>query len=460
MGNLFMDSSLSDSIPGLEIYDLNLHVDNRGWFRESWKVGAEFGNSGVNFKPVQSNLSFNLRTGTIRGIHAEPWEKLVTVATGRVFAFFIDFREGRHFGKRFSMEIDQNIAVLIPKGVGNSFQTLEDNTTYTYLVSGLWNERTRYLAVNPFDSTLDIPWPIEQSKSIVSDKDAASPSLSEITPIKNRFLVLGATGQLGIEFSRLLSNVHLSSRATFDILDFSSWENLDLSGYDVVINAAAFTNVDRAETDHAEAWLLNANFIDWLAQETAKYSIILVHFSTDYVFDGTNAQPVSENHFPNPLNYYGVTKAAGDMALYQNPRHYALRISWLVGEGNNFVTKIIDKAKLGHEISVVTDQIGRLTFANDVARAVVHLLEVGAPYGKYNFSNSGRATTWHEVAKIIYKSFGADENRVSPIKTDDLPAGQARRPLNSMLDLEKMQATGFAITSWEVLLNEYLARKQ
>ena len=130
-------------IPGVVVYDLPVHGDNRGWFKENWQREKMVALGLPDFGPVQNNISFNEKAGTTRGIHAEPWDKFVSVATGRIFGAWVDLREGPTFGAVFTAEMDPSQAIFVPRGVGNAFQTLEDDTAYTYLVNDHWSAEPR-----------------------------------------------------------------------------------------------------------------------------------------------------------------------------------------------------------------------------------------------------------------------------------------------------------------------------
>ena len=169
-------------IPGFLRIDLTVHGDNRGWFKENWQREKMLALGLPDFGPVQNNISFNNEVGVTRGIHAEPWDKFVSVATGRVFGAWVDLREGSSFGSVYTCEIDPSVAVFVPRGVGNSYQTLEPNTAYTYLVNDHWSADARYTFLNLADETVNVPWPIALSEAILSDKDKSHPRLAEVTP--------------------------------------------------------------------------------------------------------------------------------------------------------------------------------------------------------------------------------------------------------------------------------------
>lgn len=170
-------------ISGLYIIDLVLHGDNRGWFKENYQKQKMEELGLPNFEVVQNNFSFNIEKGVTRGLHAEPWEKFISVANGSVFGAWVDLRKGPGFGKTFTVEITPNIAVFVPRGVANGYQTLTENVTYTYLVNEHWSADSKYTFVNLFDRNLNINWPIKESEAIISDKDKAHPMLADITPM-------------------------------------------------------------------------------------------------------------------------------------------------------------------------------------------------------------------------------------------------------------------------------------
>lgn len=172
------------SIPGFFEIDLLVHGDNRGWFKENYQREKMESLGLPHFEVVQNNMSFNAQRGATRGLHAEPWEKFISLANGRVFCAWVDLREGDSFGKVLTMELTPEKAVFVPRGVANGYQTLEDNVTYTYLVNEHWSADAKYAAVNLFDPALAIDWPIGQDKAVVSDKDRGHPPLKDVKPME------------------------------------------------------------------------------------------------------------------------------------------------------------------------------------------------------------------------------------------------------------------------------------
>lgn len=170
-------------IEGLLRLDLPVHGDNRGWFKENWQRERMLAVGVPDFGPVQNNISFNKTAGTTRGIHAEPWDKFISVANGSVFGAWVDLREGSSFGTVFTTVIDAATAVYVPRGVGNAFQTLEDNTAYSYLVNAHWSADAEYTFLNLSDETVAIDWPIPLAEAELSDKDRNHPRLDDVRPM-------------------------------------------------------------------------------------------------------------------------------------------------------------------------------------------------------------------------------------------------------------------------------------
>lgn len=170
----------STDIPGLFVLDLPLHGDNRGWFKENYQKEKMEALGLPQFTIVQNNFSYNVERGVTRGLHAEPWEKFISVANGSVYGAWVDLRKGESYGKTFSIEITPAVAVFVPRGVANGYQTLEEHVTYTYLVNEHWSPSVKYTFVNSFDPALGIDWPIIRADAITSEKDDAHPLLANV----------------------------------------------------------------------------------------------------------------------------------------------------------------------------------------------------------------------------------------------------------------------------------------
>lgn len=451
------------SIPGLLVLDLPVHGDSRGWFKENWQREKMRAAGLPDFGPVQNNISFNDEIGVTRGIHAEPWDKFVSVASGKIFGAWVDLREGESFGSVFTTELDASTAVFVPRGVANSYQTLQADTSYVYLVNDHWSPDAEYTFVNLADETIGINWPIPLENALLSEKDQAHPPLTAVVPMKpKKTLVLGANGQLGLALRKAMPEADFVTRVQFDVTDPSVYRAFPWRQYDTVINASAFTAVDAAETSdgRSAAWQTNVTAVSWLAKVCTENRITLVHISSDYVFDGTSITPYIEDEPFSPLGVYGQTKAAADALIETVPKHYILRTSWVIGEGNNFVRTMTSLAERGVKPSVVNDQIGRLTFTEDLAAGIQHLLSTQPAFGTYNLSNEGPASSWADIAAQVYELTGHNPADVTGVTTEEYFAGKegiAPRPLNSMLDLSKISRTGFSLTSWQVRLQQYLS---
>lgn len=425
------------SIPGLLILDLPVHGDNRGWFKENWQRDKMVALGLPDFRPVQNNISFNEVVGTTRGIHAEPWDKFVSVAAGRIFGAWVDLRAGESFGSVVTVEIDPSKAVFVPRGVGNAFQTLEPATAYTYLVNAHWTAESKYTFLNLADETVAIDWPIPLEDAKWSAKDHDHPRLHDVTPVLPRqSLILGANGQLGRALAAVLPDAVSWSRDQFDVAAPEAYESVDWSAFDVIINAAAYTKVDEAETleGRRDAWRINVSGVVELAKVAAAHDITLVHISSDYVFDGEN-----EEHAPNegfsPLGVYGQTKAAGDAVVATVPKHYIVRTSWVIGDGPNFIRTMQGLAEGGVDPQVVDDQFGRLTFAPDLAAGIAQLLRSRARFGVHNITSAGEPASWFDIARQAFADSGHDPGRVSPISTEEYGRNKrlAPRPRHSTL---------------------------
>lgn len=415
-----------------------------------------------DFNPVQNNISFNDAAGTTRGIHAEPWDKFVSVATGRIFGAWVDLRAGPTFGAVFTIELDPSRAVFVPRGVGNSFQTLEPNTAYTYLVNDHYSADAAYSLLNPADETVAIDWPIRLDQAELSAKDRAHPRIQAVQPIQPRkILVLGAGGQLGRALRKEYggdTHVEFADRADIDLGSSNLFTVRRWSDYSTLINAAAYTAVDDAETAEGRkaAWQANVHGVAKLARIATSHGITLVHVSSDYVFDGESLRPYREDDPLCPIGVYGQTKAAGEQIVATVPQHYIVRTSWVIGDGNNFVRTMLSLAERGINPSVVNDQHGRLTFAPDLANAIKHLTKKGQPYGVYNVTGSGPVTSWADIAKEVFTLAGHDPDRVTGVSTDEYSSTRevfAERPRNSALDLNKIGSSWDAPNSAQGLVS-------
>ena len=275
----------------------------------------------------------------------------------------------------------------------------------------------------------------------------------------SKTIIIGANGQLGNALQALYPDARSVDATELDITDRAAVGEFDWNGVELILNAAAFTNVDGAETAEGRvaAWKVNADAVANLVAVAAQFDATLVHISSDYVFDGTKAPHLEDESFA-PLSVYGQSKAAGDIAASLAPKHYILRTTWVVGKGNNFVKTMKGLAEKGIDPNVVNDQLGRLTFTEDLAGAVKHLVDTGAEYGTYNLTNDGDVVSWMDIAKLPYETFGHDGARVSGVTTAEYYRGKegiAPRPLLSEMSLDKIKATGYNPRDWRGAFAQY-----
>jgi dTDP-4-dehydrorhamnose 3,5-epimerase len=280
----------------------------------------------------------------------------------------------------------------------------------------------------------------------------------------SRIFIVGANGQLGTALRAQYPGAQFADINELDITSAQSVDAFDWSGIDAILNAAAFTNVDGAETAEGRvaAWSVNASAVANLVHACQKHGMTLVHISSDYVFDGTKKPHTEEESF-SPLGVYGQSKAAGDLIAATLEKHYILRATWVIGEGKNFVRTMLGLAEKGISPSVVADQVGRLTFTSELVRIIDHLLTTGAPYGTYNATNDGTPASWAEMTREIFADAGYNSLAVTDTTTAAYFAGKegvAPRPLESEMDLQKLHATGFESRDWHDELRAYIAKEK
>ena len=279
-------------------------------------------------------------------------------------------------------------------------------------------------------------------------------------------LVTGSSGQLGQCLKQLLLS------ATDISCYFAAREDLDITNgdeiqrffsehnFDYCINTAAYTNVEKAESEQKEAFLINAEGAYSLAKACKKHNVVLLHISSDYVFDGMAKTPYQEQDRTNPLNVYGASKLKGEQHIVDTwNKHFIIRTSWLYSQyGHNFLNSMLEFAKQKKALTITTQQKGTPTNANDLAQVLVTIIKTGnARYGVYHFSNQGEAT-WYDFAKAIFKATG-EIDTVNLAKTEHY-ATFAKRPAYSVLNCNKLKDTlGITYRNWEDSLKQIINSK-
>ena len=277
-----------------------------------------------------------------------------------------------------------------------------------------------------------------------------------------KILVIGGNGQLGNCFRKIAFDFEDRYEFTFtdsDEIDVTNRGSVEDFFYDYrpdyCINASAYTAVDLAETESEKAFAVNADGVANLAESCAEYNCTLIHISTDYVFDGDTNISYSEDDFTNPQGVYGASKRKGEeFALDINPKTIVIRTSWLYSEFNkNFVKTMLNLFSTKEELGIVSDQFGQPTNANDLAEAVMNIIESDhKTYGIFHFSNQPE-TTWFGFASKIAE-FSDSKVKLNPITTEQFPT-PAKRPKRSTMSLDKIEKYyGIEPKHWENSLEE------
>lgn len=270
-----------------------------------------------------------------------------------------------------------------------------------------------------------------------------------------KILLTGRNGQVGSELEAILHPAVATDHTTLDLADDDAIRQaVRAAKPDVIINAGAYTAVDKAEGEPELAMRINGAAPGVLAEEAKRAGALLVHYSTDYIFDGTKRSPYLETDRPKPASVYGRTKLEGETRIQASGcRHLILRTAWVYGQGSNFVRAILRQAEKGAGLRVVNDQIGAPTWARDIARATSDLLKARAE-GIFNVSAAG-SSSWYEVALEILRLAGRNVE-VKPVSTAEYGA-KAPRPAYSVLDNSRLRTKGVApIGDWRARLSEHL----
>lgn len=276
-----------------------------------------------------------------------------------------------------------------------------------------------------------------------------------------KILIIGASGLLGKAVTEELKKYQIFTPTLME-LDITKREKIEKYVLDklpdIIINCAAYTNVDKAEKEKKLAYNINCIGTLNLSQICSSYNITLIHISTDYVFDGKKDRYYSykedDELYLKPMTVYGITKLQGEKNIINLcKKYYILRTSWLFGDGKNFIRTIIRLSKENSEINVVNDQFGNPTYTVDLARIINQIIIKQIPYGIYNATNLG-STSWYGLAKKVL-TYTRSNCRINPISTQNSNR-KAIRPKNSKLDVTKLLKQGIEIPTYDNALERFL----
>ena len=450
--------------------------DERGYFESITKEDLkELGFNGVY---QVSNSKSN--KGIVRGLHFQknPYcqAKVVRCQRGAVLDVAVDLRKDSDtYGKWTSVELtpENGRMLYVPRGFAHGFVALKDDTLFEYYVDNkymprmeggiLWNDAKLGINWDEIFKKYDIKEPI------LSEKDKVRCTLDEcdveFTRNAKKYFITGITGQLGYDLVRELHergeyNIYAPSIDELDITNREQVINV-IKGYhpDVIFHCAAWTAVDKAETEKEICEKVNVLGTKNITDASIEVGAKLVYISSDYVFDGTKDGLYNEKDIPNPKSVYGMTKYQGEEEAKRNPKHFIARTSWVFGiNGNNFIKTMLKLAENHDELTVVDDQVGSPTYTVDLSRILVEMVQTDK-YGIYHINNE-EYCSWAEFAKYIMES-NNKKTVIKPVSTEKYYEGKdmsliAYRPRNSKLDKSKLKENGFELLpSWKDATDRY-----
>ncbi len=450
--------------------------DERGYFESVTE--ADLKNLRFN-KVFQVSNSLSGK-GIIRGLHfqKDPFcqAKVVRCHRGAVLDVVVDIRkDSETYGKWISVELtpENGRMLYVPRGFAHGFVSLKDDTLFEYYVDNkymprmeggiLWNDPDIGINWEEIFKKYDITEPILSEKDKV--RETLKESKVEFYRTSRRYLITGYRGQLGYDIVRSLNERGEHDYLALDVneMDITDRDKVFevVKNYkpDVIFHCAAWTAVDKAETEKELCEKINVlgtkNIVDASIEVGAK----MIYMSTDYVFDGMKEGTYNEEDKPNPKSVYGDTKFKGEEEVRRNPNHFITRISWVFGiNGNNFIKTMLKLAENHDQLTVVNDQVGSPTYTVDLANLLVEM-SFTDKYGTYNVNNEGYCS-WAEFAKYIMES-NNKKTVIKPVTTEEYYEGKdmstiAYRPRNSKLDKTKLQEAGFELLpSWQDATDRY-----
>lgn len=460
----FIDTKLR----GVKIVEPVAYGDNRGWFMETYNEGV-FHENDLYYNFVQDNQSFSAQKGILRGLHFQnnpcAQAKLVRCTQGAILDVAVDIRKGSDTYLQYvavELSAENKRQLLIPRGFAHGFVTLTDDVMVQYKVDNLYS-RAHDRGIQYCDPSIGVEWGI--TDPILSVKDTTSPMLKDSDAnFTIKVLVTGVNGQLGHDMVRKLNQEGFTCKGV-DMSDFDITDEQATCDYivrynpDVVIHCAAYTAVDKAESDVEKCTLVNVKGSENIAKACKRIDAKMIYISTDYVYNGQGDKPFLPTDDIAPLNVYGKTKYAGEEACRRYlEKLFVVRTSWVFGKnGNNFVKTMLRLGKERDSLTVVCDQIGSPTYTVDLAEFLFFLMQTDR-YGIYHCSNEGFCS-WNEFTKEIFRLSGI-QTPVNEILTKDYPSA-ATRPLNSRLDKTCLVDCGFGkMPTWQDALARYLKELQ
>lgn len=424
-------------IPGLLILRLQVQHNDVGWFKEDWHREKMAALGLPDFRPVQHNLTHNAARGVTRGFHAEPWDRMISLVSGRAMGAWVDLRTGDTFGRVVTADLDRATAVFVPRGIANAHQVLEDHTTFSYLLNHHWTAeaRERFSAVNLFDPALGITWPLPADQMLLAGADVHLPALKDATPMQpRRILVAGADTPLGrallaeLPGADGIAAAQLSPEARVEA-------PVDLSAYDTLINAQGETGTGSRDLREPQPWSTAATEARHLADIARRHRMRYVHVSSDCVFDRT-APTHGEDATLSLLDARSQGLAVAEVVAATVPRHLVIRTGWVVAREEHALDQLIAAARHGATPELEGSRHGRLTFAPALAAGILHLLDRAVEAGTYNLTGDGPSVSWADIGRRVFELCGRNP--------DDVRAATGEPdPRSGSLDLAQLHATGF-----------------